>query len=462
MRRKYFGDRQFYKMVLTVAVPIMVQNAITNFVNLLDNIMVGRLGTEQMSSVAIVNQLIFVFNLCIFGGLSGAGIFTAQYFGNKDQEGVRSTFRYKLWLGVILVIAALTLLGFGSDTLISSYLYEKNDGTSLSAALLYVKQYLMIMLAGFPAFMLAQVYASTLRECGETAAPMRAGLAAVVVNLIFNYILIYGHFGFPELGVQGAAIATSLSRYVEAALVISWAHRHHMAAAWTEGLYRTLWVPFAQVKQFFIKGFPLLLNEMLWSGGIALLLQCYSVRGLEVVAGMNISNTICNLFNAVFLSLGSAISIVVGQLMGGGHLKEAKETDTRMIVFSIFCGAGIAIIAALGSSFLPKLYNVSELSRSLASQFLLVAAFYMPVNAFLNAAYFTLRSGGKTVVTFFFDCGFTIGVNFPIAWVLSRYTTMAPVSMYILVEGSNLIKCVIGYVLVKKDVWLQNLVGECK
>ena len=122
MRRKYFGDRQFYKMVLTVAVPIMVQNAITNFVNLLDNIMVGRLGTEQMSSVAIVNQLIFVFNLCIFGGLSGAGIFTAQYFGNKDQEGVRSTFRYKLWLGVILVIAALTLLGFGSDTLISSYL----------------------------------------------------------------------------------------------------------------------------------------------------------------------------------------------------------------------------------------------------------------------------------------------------------------------------------------------------
>ena len=129
---------------------------------------------------------------------------------------------------------------------------------------------------------------------------------------------------------------------------------------------------------------------MLWSGGIALLLQCYSVRGLEVVAGMNISNTICNLFNAVFLSLGSAISIVVGQLMGGGHLKEAKETDTRMIVFSIFCGAGIAIIAALGSSFFPKLYNVSELSRALASQFLLVAAFYMPVNAFLNAAYFTL------------------------------------------------------------------------
>lgn len=460
MLKKYFGDRQFYKMVLAVAVPIMVQNAITNFVSLLDNIMVGQLGTAQMSSVAIVNQLIFVFNLCIFGGLSGAGIFTAQYFGNQDREGVQNTFRYKLWMGIILTVGALLLLSMGNEPLINAYLHNSNDGTDLSTALFYGKQYLWIMLAGLPPFMLAQVYASSLRECGETVAPMRAGVAAVFVNLIFNYLLIYGHFGFPEMGVQGAALATSLSRYVEMVLVIGWAHRNREKVSWLPGAYRTMRIPMEQVKQYFIKGFPLLLNEALWSLGLALLLQCYSVRGIDVVAGMNISNTICNLFNAVFISLGSAISIIAGQMMGAGKLKEAKETDTRMIVFSICCGLGIGIVVALGSSVFPLFYNVSEASRAMASRFILIAALYMPVNSFLNAAYFTLRSGGKTVITFLFDCGFTICVNLPIAWVISRYTTLAPALMYLLVESSNLIKCVIGYVLVKKDVWLQNLVSE--
>ena len=97
VRKKFIGDKQFYKMVLAIAIPIMIQNGITNFVSLLDNIMVGQIGTEQMSGVAIVNQLIFVYNLCIFGGVSGAGIFTAQYFGQKDDEGIRHTFRFKLW-----------------------------------------------------------------------------------------------------------------------------------------------------------------------------------------------------------------------------------------------------------------------------------------------------------------------------------------------------------------------------
>ena len=108
-RKKFIGDRKFYMMVLAVSVPIMIQNGITNFVSLLDNIMIGRIGTEQMSGASIVNQLIFVYNLCIFGGVSGAGIFTAQYFGQKDHEGVRQTFRYKFWMAVILTIGTILL-----------------------------------------------------------------------------------------------------------------------------------------------------------------------------------------------------------------------------------------------------------------------------------------------------------------------------------------------------------------
>ena len=191
---RFIGDRQFYKMVLAVAVPIMLQNGITNFVGLLDNIMVGQIGTEQMSGAAIVNQLIFVYNLCIFGGVSGAGIFTAQYFGQNDTEGVRNTFRFKLWMAALLTVITIALFLTAGPALIQMYLKGEANSTDAAATLMYGRQYLMIMLIGLPAFMLGQVYASTLRECGETVLPMKAGIVSVLVNLVFNYLLIYGKF----------------------------------------------------------------------------------------------------------------------------------------------------------------------------------------------------------------------------------------------------------------------------
>ena len=335
IRKKFIGDRAFYAMVLGIVVPIMIQNGITNLVNLLDNIMVGRLGTEQMSGVSIVNQLIFVYNLCIFGGLSGAGIFTAQYFGQKDEEGIRHTFRYKLWMAVILSVVVIGGLLIFDEQLIGLYLRGSSDGGDLVATLNYGVKYLRIMALGLPAFMMLQIYASTLRECGETVVPMKAGLTAVAVNLVFNYLLIYGKCGFPQLGVAGAAVATVLSRYVEALVVITWTHAHKAKNSYIVGMYRTLKVPANIVKKIFIKGTPLLFNEALWSAGMAMLSQCYSVRGLNVVAGLNIANTVNNLFSVVYIAMGSAVAIIVGQHLGAGRMEEARDTDNKLIVFSM-------------------------------------------------------------------------------------------------------------------------------
>lgn len=140
---KLVGDRKFYKMVLAVAVPIMIQNGITNFVNMLDNVMVGRIGTEQMSGVSIVNQLIFVYNLCLFGGFSGAGIFTAQFNGLQDNDGIRQTCRFKIDLGIILTVLAYLVFGFFGKNLISAYLNEGSDG-DLVKTLMYGTEYLKI------------------------------------------------------------------------------------------------------------------------------------------------------------------------------------------------------------------------------------------------------------------------------------------------------------------------------
>ena len=458
-KEKFIGDRAFYKMVLLIAVPIMIQNGITNFVNLLDNIMVGQIGTEQMSGVAIVNQLIFVYNLCIFGGLSGAGIFTAQYFGQKDEEGIRNTFRFKIWMAVLITIIAIIIFVMGGSNLISLYL---NDGSTgdLAATLEYGKLYLMIMLIGLPGFMLVQIYSSTLRECGETVVPMKAGIAAVLTNLIGNYLLIYGKFGFPELGVAGAAIATSLSRYVEAVIVVGWTHYNKEKNPYVVGLYRTLMLPSSLVKAIIVKGTPLLLNETFWSMGMAALTQCYSVRGLHVVAAFNISSTIGNLFNVSFIAMGSAVAIIMGQMLGAGKLKEARDTNNKLIMFTILLCIGVALCMVLFAPFFPKLYNTEEETRKLATGLIMLQSLFMPQQGFLNAAYFTLRSGGKTIITFFFDSVFICLVSVPLAFALSRFTTLPILLIFALVQMGDWIKCVIGFILIKNGSWIQNIIDK--
>lgn len=456
---RFIGDRAFYKMVLLIAVPIMIQNGITNFVGLLDNIMIGQIGTEQMSGVAIVNQLLFVYQLCLFGAVSGAGIFTAQYFGQKNQEGIRQTVRFKIWMVSLLTLATVLLFLFVGDSLISFYL--QGDGAAGSAAdtLRYGRQYLAIMLPGLIPFAMMQVYSSTLRECGQTVLPMKAGVIAVFVNLILNYILIYGKFGLPALGVRGAAIATVASRIVEASIVLIHTHRHREENPFVEGLYSTLKVPSNLVTKILIKGTPLLLNETLWGAGMAMLTQCYSVRGLGVIAALNISNTINNVFNIVFIALGESVAIIVGQLLGAGKMDEARDTDNKMIAFSIFSCTLVALIMLILARFFPLLYNTDEEVRSLASGFIVITAIFMPQNAFLHASYFTLRSGGKTIVTFLFDSAFVWSVSVPIAYVLSRFTSLPVLAVFVFVQVGDWIKCVIGFVLVKKGVWLQNIVS---
>lgn len=459
LRDRFLGDKNFYKMVLAIAVPIMIQNGITNFVSLLDNIMIGRVGTEQMSGASIVNQLIFVYNLSIFGGVSGAGIFTAQFFGHKDTEGVRNTFRFKLWMATCLTAVTIVLLLSAGTPLIEMYLRGDGNAGDAAAILGYAKKYLVIMLAGLPAFMISQTYSSTLRECGETVLPMKAGIASVLVNLVFNYILIYGKFGFPALGVSGAAIATVFSRYVEVLIIVIWTHTHTEQNQFANGLYRTLKVPVSLMKKILIKGTPLLVNEALWAAGMAVLTQCYSTRGLLVVAGLNISNTINNVFNIVFIALGDSVAIVVGNLLGANKMKEARDTDNKMIAFSVICCFGVALIMLLASPLFPKLYNTTRDVRDLACHLIMLNAIFMPQNAFLHACYFTLRSGGRTIITFLFDSVFIWCVSVTIAFVLSRFTGLSVLTIYAIVQLADLLKCIVGFILVKKGIWLQNIVA---
>ena len=458
MLNRYIGDRVFFKRVFSVAIPIIVQMGITNFVNLLDNIMVGQIGTDPMSGVSIVNGLLFVFNLCIFGASSGAGIFTAQFHGCDDREGVRHTFRFKFLICTILSVVGVALFLLGGKALIGLYLTGDGDAATAEAVLREGLKYLRVMIWGFLPFALANTYSSTLKECGNTVVPMVAGILAVFVNLIGNYVLIFGHFGAPALGVQGAALATVLSRYVELAIVVVWTHLHSDRHPFIRGIYRSFHIPGKLLKTIIIKGMPLLLNEALWASGMAIMSQCYSTCGLDVVPAMNISNTLFNLASVTFLSMGNAVGIIMGQMLGAGNSEtEVRDYNRKLMMVAIASGLLFGGLMASVSGAFPRIYNTTDEVRRLATWLICINACIMPFNSYTNATYFTLRSGGQTMITFLFDSCFVWGVCIPLAYCLSRFTGLSIIPLFAICVSTDLIKCVIGAAMIKKGKWIQNL-----
>ena len=460
LRHYMIGDKAFYKMLMAIAVPVILQNGLTNLVSLLDNIMVGAVGTEQMTGVSIVNQLLFVFNLCIFGGLSGAGIYTAQFFGKQDHEGVRHTFRFKLMLVMsifVIGIAAFTLFG---EQLIQLYLHEGSETGDIAATAQYGADYLRVMLWGLLPFAIMQAYASTLRETGETLLPMKAGIVAILVNFVFNYILIFGHFGAPALGVKGAAIATVLSRWVECFIVVRWTHVHTEETPFILGAYRSMRVPAPLTRDIFKRGMPLLINEALWSAGMAVLTQSYSTRGLAVVAALNISSTISNLFNVVWLAMGTAVSIIVGQHLGANEFDKAKLSCWRILTFSVASAAAMSALMFLFAPLFPQLYNTTAEVRDIAAGVIRIVALSAPIHAFNHASYFTLRSGGKTWITFLFDSAYLWVVSIPLARILATGTVWPILVVYAICQFIDIIKMILGGTLLKKGVWIHNIVDQ--
>ncbi|MBQ3489961.1 MAG: MATE family efflux transporter [Clostridia bacterium] len=457
--KRFIGDRSFYKKVFAVSIPMMVQMGITNFVSLLDNIMVGKLGTEAMSGVSIVNQFVFVFNLLIFGAVSAAGIFTAQYHGIGDTEGERYTFRFKFLINVLSAVAAILAFIAFDDELISLFLHDGSEKGDLALTLAYGKEYLKIMLWGMIPYAVSQVYTSTMRETEQTITPMIASVSAVFINFIFNYILIFGKFGAPALGIEGAAIATVISRFAELGILLFWGHTHKTKCPYLIGAFRSFRIP----KMLFIgivaKGLPLMANEFLWSLAVTFRNQAYSTRGLDVVAGLNICTTILNVFNVVYMAVGASIAIIIGNLLGAGKTEEAKDADRKMLAFSVTCGTVMGLILIACSHAFPMIYNTSDEVRTIAAQMMIASAVAMPFCAFAHSSYFTLRSGGQVMITLLFDSVYMWVIVLPVALILAHLTNLPIIPFYAICQCTDILKAGFGYALLKRGTWIRQLVS---
>ena len=451
-------EKLIYKKTLKIAVPMMIQNGITNAVGLVDNVMVGNLGTNAVTAGSIIGQLFFVFSLAIFGGLSGPGIYAAQYFGQKNIEGFRQTFRIKHWICGICLAAGLCVFIFAAEPLIGLYMRGEGGEVDPVETMRLAKEYLGVMLIGLAPFVITQIYASSLRETGDTFMPMMAGVASVVVDVVFNYLLIFGNFGFPKLGVQGAAIATVIARFVEMAIVLAVTFAKRKKYTFLQGAYKTLLVPRDVTAKIIKKGLPIFFNEFLWSAGIAVITQTYSTLGLDIVAGLNISNTLCNLLNVVFVAMGNAVGIVIGQLLGASEYEKAQKSSLKLAAFTgVICVVLTAILVGVSGVF-PNLYNTTDDIKRLGQWFIVITALFFPVQGYLNALYFTMRSGGKTLVTFFFDSVFSWVVTIPLTLLLCTFSGLPVIGIYAIVQAADIIKVIVGFILVKRGLWISNIV----
>jgi len=446
--KKFIGDRNFYQRVIRLSIPVMIQTGISSFVSLLDNLMIGQLNQNAIAAVTVSNQILFVLMIALFGGLAGPGIFLAQFFGANDKEGVQQSFRIKL-IFALAIITAFLLVFFNYGNQIIALFLQDPITIGLTA------DYFFISLIGYVPFTISVIYSSSFRESAESKIPMITGLAAVFVNFVFNLLLIFGLLFFPRLEVTGAAIATVIARVVEALMLVAYAHRRKFMFA--DKVYQSIKININLLKKVLVKGLPLVTSEILWSGGMTALFLAYSSFGEEVIAAMNINNTISNLFFITFGAMASAIAVFVGGELGANRLDTAKDNAYKMIAFGTAIGivAGVMLISLSG--IIPNLYQVSDFVKELATYFAIVTGFVFGIYSYNASSFFVLRAGGATKATFFFDAIFTWFVQVSFVAGLVYFTDLSVYVIFALSMISDVLKAVLGTMFIRSGIWIKNL-----
>lgn len=449
--KTFIGDRQFYKTLFQVAAPLVLQQLITTSVQLVDNVMVGRLGESSIGAVSVINQLYFIVILVTFGAYAGAGIFTSQFFGSGDHDKLKQTFRFKLITGALIALIALIIFTVFGENLIR--LFTKNPET-IKQGLAYLN---IARWSAFP-WVISVAISNTFREMSITKPLLYISIVAIITNTLLNFLLIFGLFGFPALGVTGAAIATFISRFVELGLMIVLLIKK--GSIFNTKMTQMLHIQPKLLKSMIVMSIPLTLNELLWSTGQTAFLHAYSTRGDSALAALNISGAISQLVFVTFGGIATAVAVLVGNTLGKNALDEAKDNARKLIAFSVFFAVIAGLILFILSFFILNIYDVAETTKDIARFNIRINALFIPVYSFNVALFFTLRSGGDTKSTFMIDSGYMWVVAVPIAMVLAYLTDLKVTMMFLLIQSLDLPKMFFGLSRFRKEHWVKNLALE--
>ncbi len=446
--KRFIGDRLFYKNLFVVALPIVVQQLITSSVQLVDNIMVGKLGELAIGSVSVVNQLYFVIILITFGAMGGAGVLSAQYFGSKDYDKLKQTFRFKIIIGLSVALLSILLFTFLGELLVNQFTHN-------TQTISYAMKYMNIIKWSMIPWSISIAISNTFRETGITKQLLYISFAAIVTNTVLNYFLIFGSFGAPNLGIEGAAIATLISRVVEFGLMLLFLLKKgfHFKTK-VNNMFK---IDKTILNAIIIMAIPLTLNEALWSLGQTIFLQAYSTRGENALAAMNIAGAISQLVFVTFGGIGTGVAVLVGNTLGRNALHEAKENSIKLVAFAVFFAFLTGIILFILSFFLLDLYSIEEETYRIAQSVIRINAIFIPVYSFNVSMYFTLRAGGDTRSTLMMDAGYMWVISVPVAFILSRFTGLDVILIFLIVQLMDIPKMIFAISRYRKENWVKNL-----
>jgi len=441
-------DKKFVKHFFIIAFPVMLQQLISFIVSLVDTLMVSGLTNEAVSAVYAVNQLSFFLFVAIGGLLAGAGIFVQQFFGSKDLKHLYQAHRLKLVAGVGFLLIVLPLAYLFGHYVIEFYsLNNDNPQEILRLAL----EYMPVILLGFIPYIFTAAYSTTLRETGKTIEPMKAAIVAVIVNVVLNYVFIY----MLEMGVRGAAIATTIARVLELVTLLLICEKSKFLE------FKAIFVNFRIEKYLsrtiMKKSWPLLGNEILWAGGMILISLAYAQRS-NVLSALSIVSTMGNIFMIIFLGLSVGISVMVGNALGANQINEAKQSIKKLYSLGVMISLVFGVIMIALSPIIPQMFiNVSADQKQLATYLIIVYASFLWSFSLSTGVYMTLRAGGRSLLTFLLDGGTMWLIIVPLAWILASLTTWPLVYIYIAVQSVDILKCIIGLLLIRRGTWIKNL-----
>lgn len=441
-------DGKFQKTVLMIAVPLMLQQLIVSSVNLIDNLMVGQLGDMALSGVSMANRFYMIVWAGVNGMIASSVIYLSQYNGANDTNHMKQSFRFMIVSSYILCIA-LFIIAFFFPKMVIAFFIKDVEVIRLGSA------YLKIAAISYLPSVISLCIASAFRALGETKKPLYISVISVLTNAVFNYFLIFGVFGFPKLGVVGAAIATLIARSVEA-LIYLWMLKVSDMPFKTK-VSNLFTFDFELAKRITIRAFPLCVNEIMWSFGMSTLVRSYSHRGLVVNTAYSMSSTISDLFFVLFGGMATASTVLIGTPLGANKLEEAKENAYKLLGFSLIL-AGVILVLMFATSYVaPYFYNVSMEAKHLSANFLRIMALFFVLYMFNTSIYFILRAGGDTKSTLFMDSGFMWMLNIPLVMLLAYHTNLHVLIVYAIGQSTDVLKACVSYYLLKKEKWVKNL-----
>lgn len=447
--KNMFGDKEYFKTLLVIALPIVLQNLIASSLNMLDTVMVGMLGEAEIAAVGIGNQVFLLFNVIVIGLGSGCGIFIAQYWGKKDVENIRRV------MGICLISAAIIAFLFTSAIL----LFSENIVNIFNIdpdVIMHGGAYLKLVSISYIFTAITFSISNASRSIEKAIAPMIVSFLALICNGILNYVFIFGKLGIEPMGVKGAALGTVVSRVLEAVILTIYIIKTN------EVLLRSLHGLFDFSKDFVKTVYStvshVILNEAAWAFGMVIYSIIYGRMGTRELASIQIYNTISNFFTVIMLGTANASVVMIGKQIGRGDEKRARRYGHQFVVLAIMIGAVLSIAMALSTKSIVNIFDVSDEVKHYSTMILYVVSSILTIR-YLNVTMVigVLRGGGDAKYGLFVDWFSMYFVGIPLA-IVGAFVLKLPVYWVVaLICSEELVKLFLVSKRLKSGNWIKAI-----